>query len=208
MVRLIPRNIQFYDYFRQAADNADEVGKRLVELLFNYQDIAAKVQQLEELEHRGDEITHQVLKMLNVTFLTPIDRDDISELVNRLDDFVDAITAAAGRLVLYRITQPTEPAKLFGRIISEQATALATAISLFGDDKRRREILVATVEANRLEDEADDVLNQAMAGVYDDAHDVKSVIAAIHWREIYQRLEDATDRGEDLANTLEGIALK
>src|SRR5579875_2692014 len=208
MVRLIPRNVQFYDYFRQAADNADEVGKRLVELLFNYQDVAAKVEQLEDLEHRGDEITHQVLKMLNVTFLTPIDRDDISELVNRLDDFVDAITAAAGRLVLYRVEQPTEPAKLFGRIISEQATALASAISLFGDDKRRREILVATVEANRLEDEADDVLNQAMAGVYDDAHDVKSVIKAIHWREIYQRLEDATDRGEDLANTLEGIALK
>ncbi|HLI51228.1 MAG TPA: DUF47 family protein [Thermomicrobiaceae bacterium] len=208
MVRLIPRNVQFYDYFRQAADNADEVGKRLVELLFNYQDVAAKVEQLEDLEHRGDEITHQVLKMLNVTFLTPIDRDDISELVNRLDDFVDAITAAAGRLVLYRVEQPTEPPKLFGRIISEQATALASAISLFGDDKRRREILVATVEANRLEDEADDVLNQAMAGVYDDAHDVKSVIKAIHWREIYQRLEDATDRGEDLANTLEGIALK
>lgn len=208
MVRLIPRNVQFYDYFRQAADNADEVGKQLVELFFNYRDVDAKVRQLEELEHRGDEITHQVLKMLNVTFLTPIDRDDISELVDRLDDFVDAITAAAGRMVLYRIAEPTEPAKLFGRIISEQATALAGAIALFGDDKRRREILVATVEANRLEDEADDVLNQAMARVYDDAHDVKSVIKAIHWREIYQRLEDATDRGEDLANTLEGIALK
>lgn len=208
MVRLIPRNIQFYDYFRQAADNADEVGKGLVDLLFNYHDVAAKAEQLEELEHRGDEITHQVLKMLNVTFLTPIDRDDISDLVNRLDDFVDAITAASGRMVLYRIEQPTEAAKLFGRIISEQATALASAISLFGDDKRRREILVATVEANRLEDEADDVLNQAMAGVYDDAHDVKSVIKAIHWREIYQWMEDATDRGEDLANTLEAIALK
>lgn len=208
MVRLLPRDVQFYDHFRDAANNADEVAQVLAELLDNYVDAHTQIRRIEELENVGDDISHRIHHALNTTFLTPLDREDIRELTNRLDDFVDLITAAAVRLRLFKIEQPTEQARLMGRIIGEQGSAAAGAIALLDNDKQRREILTYTSEMNRLEDEADDVLNQALAGLYDGVTDIAGVIEAMHWDELYRRLEDATDRGEDLANTIESILRK
>lgn len=208
MVRLLPRDTKFFQYFQEEAENAREVAQALSDLLFDFTDVPEKVRRLEDLEHRGDEITHRILSALDTTFLTPFDREDIRELAATLDDFVDYITAAAGRLVLYNIDRPTESAQLFGRIIAEQGEAIASAIALLAQEEDRREILAHIVELNRLEDEADDALSETLAGLYADVHDIPGVIKEIRWEEIYHRLEDVADRGEDLANTLEGIISK
>lgn len=208
VVRLLPRDSKFYGYFRDAAANAGEVAAALSDLLTDYRDVPQKVRRIEDLEHRGDEITHRIIDDLNNTFLTPLDREDVAELTNKLDDFIDNITAAAERLLLYQVDQPTEQAQLLGRILAEQGMAAAEAIALLGNDQERSAILRLTREMNRLEDEADDVLSMALAELFDGVDDIPLVIKAIHWGELYQRLEDATDRGEDLANTLEAIVLK
>lgn len=208
MVRFLPRDQQFYDYFREAAENALEVAGSLSDLLLDYVDAPSKIRRIEELEHHGDDISHRLLAALNVTFLTPLDRGDILDLTNKLDDFVDLITAAAVRLRLYNIEQPTEHAQLLGRIIAEQGIAVCEAISRLGNDRQHREILTYTVEINRLEDEADDAFNRALAGLYDGAVSIPDVVNAMRWDELYRRLEDAADRGEDLANTIEAILRK
>lgn len=208
LVRFLPRDERFFDHFRAAADNALEVAQLLVELVERYEDVERKVRRMRDLEHTGDEITHRIYSALHRAFITPFDREDISTLASRIDDFVDYVEENARRLWLYRVDRPTEPARLLSRIICEQATQIAGAIPLLGDLKQSDRLLRFVVDINRLEDEADDVLNNALAALYDGASDIPSMIRAIRWGELYTNLEVATDRGEDVANTLEGIMLK
>lgn len=198
----------FYRYFEEAADNARAAAQGLGDLLVDFTDVGDRVRQIEDLEHRGDEVTHRILHSLETTFLTPFDRTDIRELANALDDFVDYVTAAAGRIVLYHVEEPTRHAQLFGRILAEQGAAIAAAVALLPEDRDRRQLQAQIVEINRLENEADDALSQALAGLFEDAHAIPAIIQEIHWSEIYHRLEAAIDRGEDLANILEGIISK
>lgn len=208
LARFLPHDAQFFQFFREGAENAAECAEILADLLGKMEDVERKVRRLRDLEHRGDEITHQVYNALNSTFVTPIDREDIRELASQLDDFVDYIEEAARRVWLYRIEAPTERATLLGRILSEQADMLVEAIPKLEHAKEADSVLRATVEINRLENEADDALSQALALLYDDATDIPSLIKAIRWGELYQLLEDATDRAENVANTMEGIVSK
>lgn len=208
LARFLPRDAQFFAFFRDAAANAAESAALLVDILDNFEDVERKVRRMRDLEHRGDEITHQVFNALNSTFVTPLDREDIRDLASQLDDFVDYIEEAARRLWLYRIDKPTERARLFGKILADQAAVLVAAIPNLEHPKNRDHILHQTVEINRLENEADDALSQALAVLYDDATDIPSLVKAIRWGELYQLLEDATDRAENVANTMEGIVLK
>ncbi len=202
LARFLPRNERFFDYFRDAAGNAREVAHLLVEMLDNYDDVERKVRRMRELERRGDEITHQIYNALNRTFVTPLDREDISALAGRIDDFVDYVEEVARRMWLYRIAQPTEPARLLARIIGEQEVLIGEAIPFLSNLQESDKLLRLVVEINRLEDEADDILNNALAVLYDHAADIPTLIKAIRWGELYQNLEVATDRGEDVANTL------
>jgi len=208
LARFLPRDERFFEYFRDAAQNATEAAQRLLELIENYQDVERKVRRLRDLEHRGDEITHQIYNALNRTFVTPLDREDIAALASKIDDFVDYVEEVAKRMWLYRVDQPTEPAHLLARIIAEPAALFAEAIPLLENNKHSDKLLRYTVDINRLENEADDALNHALAALFDNATDIPSLVKAIRWGELYQQLEDATDRGEDVANTLEGIVLK
>jgi uncharacterized protein len=208
LARFLPRDERFFDYFHDAVSNALDVAQLLVELFEHYEDVGTKVRRMRELEHRGDEITHQVFSALNRSFVTPFDREDISTLASRIDDFVDYVEEAARRMWLYRMDRPTEPAQMLARIICDQARAIVEAVGFLSDMKQRDKMLRVVVDINRLEDEADDVLNHALAVLYDGATDIPSLIKAIRWGELYSDLEVATDRGEDVANTLEGIVLK
>ncbi len=208
LTRFLPRNERFFAYFRDAVDNASEAARLLHDLIEHYDGVEGKARRLRDLEHRGDEITHQVFNALNRTFVTPLDREDIRDLASALDDFVDYIEEAARRMWLYRIDRPAQYAHLLTRIIHEQAILIAEAVPLLEDAKHSDKLLRYTVEINRLENEGDDVLNHALADLFDDATDIPSLIKAIRWGELYQQLEDATDRAEDVANTLEGIVLK
>lgn len=208
LARFLPRDERFFDYFQDAVINAREVAQLLVDLFEHYDEVERKVRRLRELERRGDEITHQIYNALHRTFITPFDREDISDLASRIDDFVDYIEDTARRMWLYRMAQPTEPARQLARLLGEQAEAIVEAVALLSDHKQSDKLLRYVVEINRLEDEADDVLNNALAALYDGASDIPALINAIRWGEIYTDLEVATDRGEDVANTLEGIVLK
>jgi len=168
--------------------------------------VEAKAKELKELEHKGDVITHEVVARLHRTFVTPIDREDITLLVHRLDDVMDFIEAAGRTAFLYRIAQPTERAQELARIVLKMARKLNEVVPRL----RRRDqfpwILKQCVEINTLENEADDVQHTALAELFEVCH--LDACEVIKWREIYEHLESATDRGEDVANVLEGIVLK
>ena len=208
LARFLPRDERFFDYFRDAANNAAEAAKLLLDLFEHYEEVEQKVRRLREVEHRGDEITHQIFNALNRTFVTPLDREDISALASAIDDFVDAIEEIAKRCWLYRIDGPDKLARSLAGIIGEQARLLAETVPLVelakDSDLLKRQVVVI----NRLENEADDLLDTALAGVYDGAADIPALVRALRWSELYQKLEEATDKAEDVANTLEGIMLK
>ena len=209
LARFLPRDEQFFDFFRDAAVNAAEVAEVLAEVVELGEGIERKVRRLRDLEHRGDEITHRIFSALNSTFVTPLDREDIQGLAGVLDDFVDDLEEAGRRLWLYRLTESTEPARLLARILREQAGILAEAVPLLAEvGKQGAALRRHAVEIHRLENEADDALSQALATLYDGAVDIPSLVRAIRWGELYGLLEDATDRAEDVADMLEGILLR
>ena len=198
--------MEFYDMFEQATANLVTAAEKLVDLFDNYEDVEVKAKELKNLEHRGDVITHEIIGRVHRSFVTPIDREDITLLAHSMDDVMDFIEAAGRTAYLYNIAQPTERARELARIVLKMARKLSEVISRL----RRREqfpwILKQCVEINTLENEADDVQHTALAELFEvcrlDACEV------IKWREIYEHLENATDRGEDVANVLEGIVLK
>jgi len=166
-------------------------------------DVRAKAREIEEIEHRGDSLTHEIVKKLNTSFITPIDREDILAMASSLDDVIDLIHAAATRIVLFKITEPTPQAKELGFIILRSARELERGISRMST--RMGEVYEHCVEVNSLENEADRVCRDAIAWLFE--HE-KDPVAIIKWKEIYETLETATDRCEDAANVLEGVALK
>ncbi len=208
LARFLPKNERFFDYFKAAAQNALEMAKAFSELLENYTNVEQKVRHIRDLEQRGDDIYHQVSNALTQTFMTPLDREDIVLIAGRLDDFVDGIEDAARRMWLYRIPEPTQHAKDLAKLIVAQAELLVNTMPLLENNKNSTEVIKRSKEIKRLEDEADEVMNQVHADLYDDATDIKTLIRSIRWGELYQYLEDATDRAQDVANTLEAIALK
>ena len=209
LARFLPRDEQFFDQFEEAGVNAAEVTEVLTKVVANGADRERNIRLLRDLEHRGDEITHRIFSALNSTFVTPLDREDIRELAAKFDDLVDDAEEAGKRLGLYRLAGSTEPARLLARILHEQTEGLAKAVALLGNiGKNGEDIRHHVVEIHRLENEADDVLNEALAALYDGASDIPSLVTCMRWGELYGLLEDATDRAEDVADVLEGIYLK
>jgi predicted phosphate transport protein (TIGR00153 family) len=196
----------FYNLFEQETANLVIAAEKLVDLFDNYENVEAKAKELKELEHEGDVITHEIIARLHRTFVTPIDREDITLLAHSLDDVMDFIEAAGRTAFLYRIAQPTERARELARIVVKMARKLNEVVPRL----RRRDqftwILKQCVEINTLENDADDVQHAALAELFEVCR--TDACEVIKWREIYEHLENATDRGEDVANVLEGIVLK
>jgi uncharacterized protein len=207
-LRLIPQDVRFFDLFNRSASNILEGAHILHDLVTNYVEVERKARHLKDVEHTGDEITHEVFRALNRTFVTPIDREDISNLASSLDDVIDWIEEVARRIHLYHVDQPTPIARQFAKVILEQAEQIARAVPLL-EGRRQREILeAATQEIHRLENEADDLLADAIATLYDGVTEVPQLIKAMRWNDVYQLLEDTTDKAEDVATVLSNIALK
>jgi len=202
MVRLIPRDNSFFAMFSAMSDNLIGGARTLVELFGNYRDVEKQVDHIQRIEREGDELTHAILTKLNQTFITPFDREDIHQLASKLDDVLDFINAAAARLVMYRITAPPPAAAELARIILMQSQELQKAVSLM---QKNGNILVHCVEINRLENEADQVSQQAIARLFE--HE-KDPINLIKIKELLEFLERATDKAEDVANVLETVVLK
>jgi len=204
MPRLIPRETKFFDMFNEIASNLVEGARVLSDLLHNYdyQQLAAPVQKIKEIEHHGDDMTHRLLIKLNQTFITPFDREDIHMLASSLDDVLDFINGASDRLLTYKITQPSPSAKILAGIILKQAEELKKAVSLLS---KNHHLLEHCVEVNRLENEADQVSREAIGRLFDGGYDP---ITLIKLKELLEILEDASDRAEDAANVLESVVLK
>jgi len=202
---MIPRETKFYDLFEKSAGNLVVAAGKLVDLFDDYRDIEAKVELIKDLEHEGDTITHEIMQSLHRTFVTPIDREDIAFLANSLDDVMDFIEDAARSAFLYRVTQPTDRVRELALIILKVTYKLNEVMPLLRRRDQFKQILKECVEINRLENEADDVHHAALAELFDNTRDVRDIIK---WREIYEYMESAADRGEDVANVLEAVVLK
>lgn len=209
LTRFLPQNEKFYEHFQDAASNALEVANLLREIFTNSEDIERKVRRLHDLEHRGDEVTHRVFSALNSTFVTPMDREDIAGLAGELDEFVDMMDEVGARLWLYRLDERPEEAALLTRILVEQANLVDAAMGQLPELRKEAPGLKRhAVELHRLENEADDALNDALATLYDGVTEVPELIRSLRWGELYGLLEDATDRAEDIGDRLEGIVAK
>ncbi len=187
---------------------ADEIAQALVGLLENYSDVENKVRAIKDLEHKGDDVATRVTAGLQTTFVTPIDREDIVMIAARLDDFIDAVEEAARKMWLYKIEAPTKQAKAMAHIIAKQAKLMVSAMPLIEDNKHSSELIRQSAAIRLLEDEADKIVDSARAHLFDGATDVPSMVRCIRWGELYEHLEDATDRAQDVARSLEDIALK
>ena len=200
--RLIPREEKFYDDFISLADQVKVGALLLAEMFAGEKPIAAKAQEIKEVEHKCDFMTHEIIQRLNKTFVTPIDREDIHYLATRIDDVMDAIDMAAGLVPLYRIDRTRFGALELTKLIIEQVGVLRLALVAL---EKRTGVLDRTVEINRLENEADKVYKDALGRLFDEERDP---IMIIKWKEILSLLEQATDRCEDVGNLLENVIVK
>jgi len=203
--KLFPREETFLPQFARAAEIILEAATALDQLAADFTDVELKVAHIKHLEHEGDQVAHQTFGLLSRTWITPIDREDIHALVKALDDVLDFIDAAANRFVLYKIREPRAGLKQATEILVQSAHAIRRASALLGDLKHSAAILEICVEINRLENEAD-TLNRISIGRLFETE--KDPITLLKWKEIYEVLEEATDRCEDVANVFEQIVLK
>jgi len=202
MVRLVPRETKFFGMFAEMAGNVTDGARLLLEILQDFQNVETRLQKLQEIEHRGDDLTHAIITKLNQTFITPFDREDIHRLATTLDDVLDYVHAAGERLSTYKITQRSPRATRLAELIVRQTEQIATAISKLD---KHDSVLDYCVEINRLENEADSVAREAIGKLFEEE---KDPIALIKMKELFEVLEMATDKAEDVANVIETVTLK
>jgi uncharacterized protein len=199
-----PRQDRFYRLFDEAAANARTSAELLVQMLADYSDVRAKAQAIKDVEHTGDELTHNIYELLNRIFVTPLDREDIASLASSLDDVVDLVEASADDFVVTGVSEPTAPAIELAQIVLLAATKVQEAISMLPTRRSHSTIRELVTEINTLENEGDRVYRTAMEELYKQS----DPIYILKWKQIYDHLERAIDRCEDVADELQGILLK
>ena len=201
----MPKEQKFFDLFEASAKNTIKAAQSLKEMVDTWQFIDSHVAEITEMEHEGDSITHQVISLLHRTFVTPFDREDIALLAHTMDDIMDFIHAAADSMFIYKVTAPTQRAKELADIIVQATIVTEKAVRGLRRKSEFKNILEECVEINRLENATDRVYRAAIGELFDDTQDIAKIIK---WREIYEHMETSTDRCEDVADVLEGVALK
>jgi predicted phosphate transport protein (TIGR00153 family) len=200
---LIPQKREFFDLYNRAAENNVTIADRLVDLLNRYPDGASDLgREVKELEHEGDRLTHDLVDLLNRTFVTPFDRDDMYRLAGALDDICDHVDEAAGRIVAYGVAEIREQARGQAEVIRRAAGKLAEAVRrLEGFGESRREL----IELRELEDEGDRLVHDGVSSLFTGDADPLTVI---RWKDIHEGLEEAVDACENAADVLEAILVK
>ncbi len=201
-MRIVPRDTKFYDMFVEMAQNLIAGAKLMSELLGDFRNVETRVRQLKEIEKHGDDMTHAVITKLNQTFTTPFDREDIHRLASTMDDVLDLLNAAGERLVMYKIEAVSPAARDLAQVVVRQSEEISEAVSKL--DKHDK-VLDRCVEINRLENEADEIARRAIGHLFEVERDP---ISLIKMKELYEVLETATDKAEDVANVLETVVLK
>jgi len=204
-MRLIPREEKFFDLFEELATKIEEGSLLFMDMLENYEQIEPKIARISEIEQEADIITHRTYEKMYRTFLTPFDREDIYALLNKMDTILDIIEACAIRMSLYKIEKPARELIELARILNKAITKVKEIVYALRDKKNPQMILDACVAINTAENEGDVVLRRAVCRLF--AHK-EDAVELIKWKEIFERLEEATDVCEDVSNIVEGIVLK
>ncbi|MBI4209152.1 MAG: DUF47 domain-containing protein [Deltaproteobacteria bacterium] len=203
---LIPREKVFFDLFERASHTLTEASALLVQTMENFNQVAESARRMERLEHNADQITHEIMARLNRTFITPFDREDIHRLASALDDVVDFIEATTERFILFKVDSITPHAQELSKVIHQQAQEIDRVMP-----KLRRldhgNVMPHCIEINRLENVADRIVRAALAELFQNKNGANS-IEVIKWKELYDLLESATDKGEEVAVVIESIVLK
>ncbi len=206
LASLFPRGgDEFFDFFERHAAKTLEAATLLRSMLEDPKDAEAQAARIHSIEHEGDELTHRTMETLHRSFLTPIDRGDIHRLISRLDDVLDLVDSTAERLWLYRMTETETDVKSLADVLVAAITEVRKAMTQLRNLKDRREVLETCKEINRRENEGDQLIRRAVARLYNEEADA---IRVMKWKEIYDYLEDAVDRCEDVANVIESVALE
>jgi uncharacterized protein len=193
---------EYFDLFERAGENIVRAAELLDEMLAGFPESQGLAREILICEHEGDKITHEVIRRLNQTFVTPIDREDILELASSLDDIVDYTEEVADYLGLYRVEAPMLQAQRLARVLRDATAQIALAIALI---RGFQDISAHTVEVHRLENEGDRIVREAIASLFEVGIDPMVVI---RWKDIFERLENAIDSTERAADILEGIVIK
>ena len=203
MFSFMPRETDFFNLFEQVSQNVVEAGQCLKNLMKSFEEPQKEIQHIKDLEHKGDELTHDIVYKLNKTFITTLDREDIHALASALDDILDEIDAVAELFMVFKIDRPTPTALKLSEILHESAIEVGRGIELLR--QKNWDIKDCAIRVNSLENEADRVSREAISRLFEEEADPKMVMK---WKEIYENFEMGTDSCEDVVNVLERIALK
>jgi len=201
---IVPQDKKFFGMLEAEAAKVLEGARALKEMLMDYRDIHKKSEKIKEMEHQADDIVHQICEALNRTFITPIDREDISALAYKMDEVLDLVNSTAIRLCVFKIDKPTKSMLEFTDIIVKSMVEINEAIKQISNMRNAVKIETRCVEVNRLENIADSLLHNSMAALFEE----KDVTKIIKLKEIYEFLEMATDMCEDVANIINDVVTK
>ena len=201
---MTPQEKQFFDDLEAEAENVLSGAKALRALLEDFSHVGDHRRRIKDIEHRGDEIVHHIYGSLNRAFVTPLAKEDLGGLASKLDDVLDYIHSAATRLAIYDVGAPTPPMMEFADLILRATEQLRDGMRSVRDAKRRDAVIACTIEVNRLENVADDLLLNSLGELLKTSDPIR----IIKLKEIYETLEVVTDRCEDAANVLEDIVVK
>jgi uncharacterized protein len=204
-ISLIPKELKFFDYLNLQAENLVKAAGCFKAALKDGVMDADTAKNIHDLEHEGDTLSHEISDMLNRTFITPIDREDIFSLANNLDDVLDLLNAMAGRIKLYNLSLSDQYFSQFIDLIAQSAAALSSAVKYLPDTKRQRRVLDYCIEVNRLENLGDTVRERAITRLFE--HE-KDPIMVIKWKELYETAEATLDTCEHVAKVIESIMVK
>ena len=201
---IIPQEKYFFGMLEKQADTVLEGAETLLDLVKDFNNVASKRDKMKTIEHKGDDIVHEISEALNRTFVTPIDHDDMSKLASRMDDILDYMEAAAHRMWSYEIKRvPPDMVRLVEVLLSS-TKEVTHAVKDLKNFKKKNEIVRHCIEINRLENIGDEITHQAVAGLFKTA----DVMEIIKLKEIYEHLELATDKCEDAADVIKDIFIK
>ena len=203
--RFLPRETSFFDFFEEHAALTVEGAKEFLSLVSTGANIETKARRIHDIEHETDVITHRCVETLHKTFITPIDRDNIHRLITRMDDIMDFVEAASERIALYELTVMTPDVRDLADVLVRATQQVELALKGLRNLKHPQAILKVCIDINRLENESDQILRRAVAKLFKEE---KDPIVVIKWKEIYENLENAADRCEDVANIIEGVILE
>ena len=201
---LMPREEKFFDLIEAAAANTVKIAEAFKDLVDDWRDVPEKVSRIADLEHAGDSVTHQIIALLHRSFVTPFDREDIALLAHSMDDVTDLIHSSADYMLLYKVGEPGPRVQSLANLIVAAAQEIAAAAPKLRKTATMKKLFEHCIEINRLENLADQEFRAALVELFDE----QNMADVIKWREIFEAMESATDRCEDVANVFEGVALK